>query len=102
MTKNSSNKITQEDIIKISKLARIRLTDEEKIKMQQELSSIFDWIDKLSELGDLADVKPMSSVANMSMQLHKDEISDGNIANDVLKNAPTSEYDCFVVPKVVE
>jgi aspartyl-tRNA(Asn)/glutamyl-tRNA(Gln) amidotransferase subunit C len=47
-------------------------------------------------------VPQMKSVSTDPLPRRRDEIKDGNIAEDIVRNAPLSEYNCFVVPKVVE
>lgn len=93
--------IDSKTIAHISKLARIALTDEEKEAYAGELSSIFDWIEQLSEV-DTTGVEPMAGVGNYTQRLRVDEVNDGEKAKDVLKNAPDAQFDCFAVPKVVE
>lgn len=88
-------------ITKVAKLARIRLSDEEKNAYAKELTQIFNWIEQLGEV-DTEGVAQMTSVANMTLPMRRDEITDGNRQEDILSNAPQSEYGCFAVPKVVE
>lgn len=93
--------LDQEQVRKIAKLARIRLDDGEVDHFTNELNQILGWVDQLSEV-DTQDVKPMASVEHITLPMRRDEVTDGGKASDVLANAPQSEFDCFVVPKVVE
>lgn len=86
---------------KVAQLSRIRLEDGEVDKYTGELNNILQWIEMLGEV-DAKDVEPLSNVAHIDLKLRKDEVTDGNIQQDVLKNAPESLQGYFVVPKVIE
>jgi aspartyl-tRNA(Asn)/glutamyl-tRNA(Gln) amidotransferase subunit C len=86
---------------RIASLARLAITEEEAEQLEKELSGIFDWVAQLDEL-DTSAVKPMTRVADMSMRLRKDEVTDGFCADDIVKNAPKVDDHYFVVPKIIE
>ena len=86
---------------KISKLARISLDDEKAKKLESDLNSIFEFIEKLNQL-DTSKSKALTSVIDVKLQLRKDEIESSNIRDQILKNSPDDNKDFFVVPKVVE
>ena len=86
---------------KISKLARISVDDEKAKKLESDLNSIFEFIEKLNQL-DTSKSKPLTSVIDVKLQLRKDEIESSNIRDQILKNSPDDNKDFFVVPKVVE
>jgi aspartyl-tRNA(Asn)/glutamyl-tRNA(Gln) amidotransferase subunit C len=85
----------------ISKLSRISVDDEKAKKLAGDMNSIFDFIEKLSEL-DTDNVEPLTSVAETTLKLRVDEVKSGNIREQVLKNSPDGNEDFFVVPRVVE
>tara|TARA_B100001996_G_scaffold309297_1_gene250924 strand:- start:408 stop:695 length:288 start_codon:yes stop_codon:yes gene_type:complete len=85
----------------ISKLSRISLDSKKAKKLAADLNSIFLFIEKLNEL-DTSKTEPLTSIAETTLQLRKDEIKSGNIRDEVLKNSPNDNKDFFVVPKVVE
>ena len=85
----------------ISKLARISLDDEKVKKLADDLNSIFEFIEKLNKL-KTDKVEPLTSIAETTLQLRKDEIKSKNIREQILKNSPNENKDFFVVPKVVE
>ena len=85
----------------ISKLSRISLEDEKAKKLATDLSSIFDFIEKLNEL-DTKNVNPLTSIAKTTLKFRKDEVKSQNIREKILKNSPANNEDFFVVPKVVE
>lgn len=93
--------LTKEDVRKIGHLARIRLTDDEAVRFSGELSQILDWVEQLNEV-DTSGVEPMTSVLPMQLPWRRDVVTDGDCAEEVLANAPKREFNCFVVPKVIE
>ena len=93
--------VDEATVKRIARLARIRVTPEEAKGLENELSGILDWVKQLDEV-DVADVEPMTRVVPISLKMRKDEVTDGEKADDVTKNAPDTTDHFFVVPKVVE
>lgn len=93
-------KITQKDIEKISRLAQIEVKEEKEI-LANQIENVINWIEKLNEV-NTDNIEPMINVHNKPLHLNADEVSDGNIADDVLKNSPKQIYGYFAVPKVIE
>ena len=85
----------------ISKLSRISVDDDKAKKLEGDLNSIFEFIEKLNQL-DTSQTEPLSSVVDANLQLRKDEVKSQNIRDQILKNSPDENKDFFVVPKVVE
>ena len=85
----------------ISKLSRISIEDEKAKKLVDDLNSIFEFIEKLNEL-KTDNIEPLTSIAETTLKLRKDEIKTKNIRDEILKNSPADNKDFFVVPKVVE
>ena len=93
--------IDKDTVKHIAKLARISL-DEEKINsLSKDLSSIIEFIEKLNELNTEQTV-PLTSIVNASLQSRKDEVLEGKIRDQILKNSPEKNEEFFVVPKVIE
>ena len=86
---------------RIAKLARIAVAEEEVASLQGELNAILAFVEQLSEV-DVEGVAPMTSVTPMEMKKRADVVTDGGIADDILRNAPAKENHYFLVPKVVE
>ncbi len=86
---------------RIAKLARIRLEADEIPTLQTELNAILGYVEQLNEV-DVAGVEPLSGGAQMAMRLREDRLSDGDMAEAILANAPDRIGDFFAVPKVVE
>ena len=85
----------------ISKLSRISVDDEKAKKLEGDLNSIFEFIEKLNEL-KTEDIKPLTSIAETTLKFRSDDVKSKNIKNQILKNSPANNEDFFVVPKVVE
>ena len=85
----------------ISKLSRISVDDDKAKKLAGDLSSIFDFIEKLNEL-NTDKVEPLTSVVETTLKLRTDEVKSKDIRDQILKNSPDENEDFFVVPKVVE
>ncbi len=88
-------------IAKIARLSRIRVKEEERTALAQELGNILDFIAMLDEV-DVTKVAAMASPVEMTLQLREDKITDGGYPDKVLANAPESSHGFFVVPKVIE
>jgi len=93
--------VDEATVRRIARLARIKITDGEAQSLQKELSGILDWVKQLDEV-DTASVEPMTRVVAQDLQQRSDEVTDGEIADVVVANAPVTEDNFFVVPKVVE
>ena len=85
----------------ISKLSRISVDDEKAKKLEGDLNSIFEFIEKLNEL-KTEDIEPLTSIAETTLKFRSDEVKSKNIKNQILKNSPENNEAFFVVPKVVE
>ena len=85
----------------ISKLSRISVDDKKAKKLEVDLNSIFEFIEKLNEL-DTDKVEPLTSIAETTLKFRTDEVKSKDIRNQILKNSPEKNEDFFVVPKVVE
>lgn len=86
---------------KVAHLARIAVTDDEVPHLQGELNAMLAFVEQLSQV-DVEGVEPMTSVTPMEMKKRDDVVNDGGIADQLLANAPATEEQFFVVPKVVE
>ena len=93
--------IDKDTVKHIAKLAKISL-DEKKINnLSKDLASIMKFIEKLNEL-DTDKITPLTSIINASLKSREDEVKDGKIRDQILKNSPEKNEEFFVVPKVLE
>ena len=93
--------MNKEAVAKVARLARLETTDEQNEKLAAELESILGWIEQLNAV-DTDGVEPMTSAIPHKAYRRPDVVTDGEIADKVLSNAPEAVEGFFVVPKVVE
>ena len=93
--------INKDTIKKISKLARISVTNDETDRLEKDLNSILKFVEQLKEL-NTHKVEPISSVSDQDLTMNKDEVKKINEKDDILKNAPEKNSNYYVVPKVIE
>ena len=86
---------------KVAGLARIAISDAEAEALVPELNNILGWIEQLQEV-DTTGVAPMTAVIPNTLRLREDEVTDGDLRDKVLANAPQAEHGFFAVPKVIE
>jgi len=86
---------------RIAHLARIAVAESEVPHLQGELNAILAFVEQLGEV-NVDGVEPMTSVTPMEMKKRPDVVNDGEIADEVVANAPETQDHFFVVPKVVE
>ena len=93
--------IDTETAAKVAKLARIKVDPSELPALAQEFNAILGFIEQLGEV-DVDGVEPMVSVTPMRLKRRADGVTDGNMQDKVLSNAPDAREGFFAVPKVVE
>ena len=93
--------VTKDDVRKVARLSRIAVPEERLESLASELSAIMGWIEQLNEV-DVDGVEPMTSVVEATLPMRDDIVTDGNIQDQILANAPKSEDGFFVEPKSVE
>ena len=86
---------------RVARLARIAVSEEDAERMTGELNAILGFVEQLNEV-DFSGVEPMTSVTPMEMKKRQDVVTDGGKAADIVANAPATEENFFLVPKVVE
>ncbi len=85
----------------VARLARLALGDDEINRMVPELNNILGWVEQLAEV-DTDGVEPLTAVIDNKLRLRDDVVDDGNVRDDILKNAPDAQHGFFAVPKVIE
>jgi aspartyl-tRNA(Asn)/glutamyl-tRNA(Gln) amidotransferase subunit C len=86
---------------RIAHLARIAVAEDEVEHLKGELNAMLAFVEQLSEV-KVEGVEPMTSVTPMAMKKRADVVTDGGIADDIVRNAPASDDNFFLVPKVIE
>ena len=93
--------IDKDTVKHISKLARISLDEKNADRLSKDLTSIMKFIESLNKL-NTDKTAPLTSIINASLKSRKDEVKDGKIRDQILKNSPEKNDEFFVVPKVIE
>ena len=93
--------VDKDTVAHIARLARIRISDEQRGALAGELSDILGWIEQLGEVATEG-VAPMTSVVAMKPPLREDKVTDGDRVDEIVRNAPERAHGFLTVPKVVE
>lgn len=93
--------VDKDTVRRIARLARLALEEERVEPMVNELNGIFAWVEQLGEV-NVEGVEPMTSVVAQTLKTREDKVTAGGDAAAITANAPVSEDNFFVVPKVVE
>ena len=93
--------IDAETIRRVARLARIAVREDEVAHLQGEVNAVLAFVEQLNEV-NVEGVEPMTSVTPMEMKKRADVVTDGDIVDDILANAPATEKHFFLVPKFVE
>ena len=96
-----ANIISDETIEYVGILAKIELSGEEKEQAKKDMGSMLDYIDKLGEL-DTEGVEPMSHVFPVKNVFREDVVTNGDMREEILKNAPGEKNGMFAVPRTFE
>jgi aspartyl-tRNA(Asn)/glutamyl-tRNA(Gln) amidotransferase subunit C len=93
--------VSTEQVRHIAKLARIAMNDAEIERLAPELNNILGWVEQLAEV-NTEGIEPLTAVVDQKLRLRDDVVTDGNIRDEVLANAPEAQHGFFAVPKVIE
>ena len=95
------SEVDEATVRRIANLARLKVSDAEAVSLKGELNTILKWVEQLGEV-DTTGVEPMTCVVAMALKQREDVVTDGEKAAEIVKNAPMTEDNFFVMPKVVE
>jgi aspartyl-tRNA(Asn)/glutamyl-tRNA(Gln) amidotransferase subunit C len=93
--------VDADTVRRIAHLARVAVPESDVEHLRGELNAILAFVEQLQEV-NIDGIEPMTSVTPMAMKKRADVVTDGGIADDIVKNAPQSHDNFFLVPKVVE
>ena len=88
-------------IRRIARLARLRVSDAEVDSLQHDLNTILGWIDQLNEV-NVEGVEPLTGGTSIALRLREDVVTEPDLTEAVLSNAPDRDGPFYTVPKVVE
>ncbi len=87
---------------KLEKLSYLEIADDKREEIISQLSEIVSFVDNLSEL-DTTDLDPTFGMTDKGTTLRQDQASSSaEVSASILKNAPHSEDNFFIVPKIIE
>lgn len=92
--------LQKEEVLKIAKLSKLRLNEEELEKMQIDLNKIFAHIEELNEL-DVEGIEPLYNVNNIVDVTRNDDVKNTVKKQDFLNNAPNKDSDFIILPRIV-
>lgn len=93
--------VTVKDVEKIASLAKLKFSEDEKVKLQKELNKILEYIDQLNEL-NLENVLPLENINESENVIREDKVRESLKTEEALKNAPSKTGKFFKVPKVID
>ena len=93
--------VDADTVRRIAHLARVAVPESDVEHLRGELNAILAFVEQLQEV-NIDGIEPMTSVTPMAMKKRADVVTDGGIADDIVKNAPQSHDNFFLVPKVIE
>ena len=93
--------VTNEQVRHIARLARIAMSDDEIERLAPELNNILGWVEQLGQVNTDV-VEPLTAVIDQKLRLRDDVVTEGDIRDDILANAPEAQHGFFAVPKVIE
>jgi len=94
-------KLSREEVLHIARLARVGLTEAEINRFSEQLSQLLENFEVLQQV-DTTDVPPTAQSIDLQSVMRDDEVAPSFPADDILKNAPRREGDCFRVRAVLE
>ena len=97
----AESKITLEQVRHVARLARLEFDAGEEARLQADMSSILEYVDKLNEL-DTRDVVPTAQVGEAGTPMRDDVVFNCPAAEEMLANAPVRQGGFFKVPKIIE
>jgi aspartyl-tRNA(Asn)/glutamyl-tRNA(Gln) amidotransferase subunit C len=96
------SKLSRDDVLKLSRLSRLKLTEEEVERFRDELSKILNYVETLDKV-DTENLEPTYQVTGLKNVMRDDEVKHYQAeAADLLKNAPAVEAGQFKVKRILE
>lgn len=94
-------KVSKEEVVKISKLAKLKFADNELDKFVDDFNKILEYVEKLNELNDDS-AEPLTHPIAIENIYRDDRALDSIDLHDALKNAPNCDEQYFLTPKAIE
>ena len=97
----AKSQIDEATVKRIAHLARLRISSQEAQSLKRELNGILAWVEELQAI-PTEGIEPLTHTGAAQLRMRADTVTDGGRSQDILKNAPKSEENFFLVPKVIE
>lgn len=92
--------LSKEDVIKVAKLSKLEFTEQEIENYRNDLNKIILHMEELNQI-DTTGVEPLFNVLDTKDKLRSDIIFDGQSKDEFLANAPESDENFIIVPKII-
>jgi len=93
--------LSRDDVLKLARLARLSLSDDEVAEFSSELTAILHYVEQLQDV-EVDGLKPTNQVTGLTNVMREDEVHDyGYAAKDLLKNVPATEDDLIKVKRMI-
>ena len=92
-------RLSKEEVLKIGKLARLKIAPEELDSLSEHFNGILDYFSKLEEL-DLSAVDPFTVEDTRPVRLRDDEVEENERREAILNQSPSREGDFIRVPRI--
>ena len=93
--------VTIPEVEKIAQLAKLKFTEDEKLKLQKDMNQVLEYIEQINEL-DLDNVEPLENINETENIVREDVVKPSLTTDEALKNAPAKTGRYFKVPKVID
>ncbi len=97
----ASMELTRDNVAKIARLSRLRLTDDELDRFTGQLGQILNYVEMLNEV-DTTGVEPMAHAGDLCNVFRADELRPSLDRSDVFRNAPKSDGKYFLEPPILD
>ena len=93
--------VTDKDIEYVARLAKLKLSEEEKTRLVSQMGDIVEFANNINKL-NTDGVEPTNHILKIQNVFREDEVKESYSRDEILKNAPKKEAGCLVVPSVVQ
>jgi aspartyl-tRNA(Asn)/glutamyl-tRNA(Gln) amidotransferase subunit C len=96
-----ADRLSRDDVLKVARLARLKLTDAEIADYTEKLGNVLAYVDSLSEI-DTEEIEPMVHAVELSNVFRRDEVRPSLARDAALSNAPKTDGQYFLVPQILD
>lgn len=95
-------KLSRDDVLKLARLARLDVTEEEITLYQKELSSILQYVEQIQST-DVTGLQPTTQVTGLTSVMRDDEVQDYGVSpDDLLRQAPEVQDRQIKVKRMIK